>query len=87
LTLITPDAVLVTFRVTLAVCVRLPLVPVTVNVELPAGVELLVCIVNVELPAPLTEVGANEAVAPLASPLALRLTPPLNPFTAATSTV
>jgi hypothetical protein len=71
-----------TTSVTVAVCVRVPLVPVSVNVELPAGVLPVVVIVSVDVPDVVTEVGLNDAVAPVGSPLALRFTVPVNPFKA-----
>ena len=76
-----------TTSVTIAVCVRLPLVPVMVTVELPAGVVLLVATVNVEVPAPLTDPGVKVAVAPAGKPLALSITAPLKPLMALTVAV
>jgi hypothetical protein len=76
-----------TFSVTVAVCVSEPLVPVIVSVGFPIGVLLVVVIVSVELPEPLIEAGTNVAVAPVGSPLALRLTDPVNPLMAPTLTV
>jgi len=43
--------------------------------------------VIVELPEPLTEVGLKLALAPDGSPLALKLTVPLNPLNAVTVAV
>ncbi len=77
----------VTFSVTVAVWTSEPLVPVIVSVGLPVGVLLVVVTVSVEDPDPLTDVGENDAVAPLGRPLALRLTVPVNPFSAPTLTV
>src|SRR5580700_11210764 len=77
----------VTTNVTVAVCVSEPLVPVIVKVGLPVGVLLVVVTVSVEVPDPLTDEGENDGVAPLGSPLALRLTAPLNPLIAPTFTV
>src|SRR5580700_8268457 len=77
----------VTTNVTVAVCVSEPLVPVIVKVALPVGVLLVVVTVSVEVPDPLTDEGENDGVAPLGSPLALRLTAPLNPLMAPTFTV
>src|SRR5579859_102673 len=68
--------------VTITVCVRLPLVPVIVRVELPVGVLLLVEMVSVEVPAPLIDAGLKLAVAPAGKPLALSVTAPLKPLTA-----
>lgn len=69
----------VTTRVTDAVCVSEPLVPVMVNGKLPVGVVVLVVTVNVELPEVFTEPGLNDALAPAGSPLALRATVPVKP--------
>src|SRR5713101_3637670 len=69
---------LVTCRVTLAVCVRLPPVPVIVSVYVPAAVALVVETFNVEEPEPVTEVGFNVAVTPAGAPLTLSATAPLN---------
>jgi hypothetical protein len=77
----------VTTRVTLAVCVSEPLVPVIVSVKVPVGVLVAVAILSVEpLPA-LTEVGLNVPVAPVGSPVTLRLIEPLNPPMALVLTV
>src|SRR5260370_42527077 len=57
-----------TTSVTIAVCVRLPLVPVMVTFELPAGVLLLVATVSFDVPAPLTDAGVKVAVAPAGKP-------------------
>jgi len=85
--LITPFPDVVTISVTVAVCVTLPLVPVIVNVELPAGVLPPVVTVNVELPAPVTVAGEKPAVAPVGNPLALSVTTPPKPFSAPTLAV
>src|ERR1700746_1020581 len=77
-----PAAAVVTVSVTVVVCVRLPLVPVIVNVDVPTGVLPVVVTVNVELPVPATVLGEKRALAPAANPLALRLTTPPNPFKA-----
>ena len=65
----------------------MPLVPVTVSVELPAGVVPVVVIVSVELPEPITDAGLKAAVAPVGNPLALRFAVPANPFSAPMATV
>jgi hypothetical protein len=44
------------------------------------GVELAVETVMVEEPEPVTEVGLNEAVAPVGSPLALKVAVPVKPL-------
>src|SRR5260370_36847246 len=76
-----------TASVTVAVCVKLPLVPVIVSVGLPVGVELLVETVSAEVPEPLTEVGLNLPVGPVGTRLALRAALPLKPVTALTVAV
>ena len=76
-----------TTSVTVAVWLRLPLVPVIVSVELPAGVLVVVVIVSVEVPEPVTDAGLNDGVAPDGNPLAARLTVPVNPFKAPTERV
>ena len=77
----------VTTNVTVAVCVVLPLVPVTVSVELPAATELLVVMVNVAEPGTFTELELNVAVTPSDAPLTLNTTVPLKPLIALTLTV
>jgi hypothetical protein len=72
----------VTTKLTVVVCVTLPLVPVIVNVDDPAGVLPAVVTVNVELPVPVAVVGEKPAVAPAGNPLALNVTTPVNPFNA-----
>lgn len=69
-------------RLGVAVCDKLPLVPVMVTVKAPAEVELVVETVRVELPEPVTEVGLKVPAAPLGNPLTLRLTVPVKPFSA-----
>ena len=76
-----------TVRDTFAVRVTAPLVPVIVTEYVPAAAPLVVVIPSVEDPAPETEEGVNEPVTPLGSPLALRATVPLKPFSAPTVTV
>jgi len=71
-----------TTRLTVAVCVTLPLTPLIVNVDVPSGVFPAVVTVSVELPVPVTVAGAKLAVAPAGSPLALNVTTPVNPFNA-----
>ncbi len=72
---------------TVVECTRLPLVPVMVSVEVPAGVEELVETESVELPEPATEVGLKLPVAPFGNPLTLNVTVPVKPFTADTLVV
>jgi hypothetical protein len=50
-----------------------------VRVELPTGVLVLVVTVIVDDPVPVTVVGLKVAVAPVGSPLALKVTTPLKP--------
>ena len=71
-----PVPAAVTVSVTVAVCTRLPLVPVIVTVELPDGVVLAVVTVSVELPDPVTVAGEKLAAAPVGNPLALSVTTP-----------
>jgi hypothetical protein len=72
----------VTVRVTVVLCVRLPLTPVRVRVYAPAGVEVEVVTVSVDEPPPVIVVGLNAAVAPVGNPLALKVTTPVKPLTA-----
>jgi hypothetical protein len=76
-----------TTRLTVAVCVTLPLVPAIVSVDAPTGVLPVVVTVSVELPDPATVAGEKLAVAPAGSPLVLSVTTPLNPFNAPTVVV
>lgn len=76
-----------TCKLTVSLCVSMPLVPVIVIVEVPAGVLALVVIVNVELPEVVTDAGANEAVAPVGKPVAARFTAPVKPLSGAIVTV
>ena len=76
-----------TTRVLVVECVRLPLVPVMVSVDVPAAVVLAVVTVSVEVPLPLIVAGEKLGVAPVGNPLALRVTVPLNPLSAPTVTV
>lgn len=70
----------VTTSVAVALCTKLPLVPVIAIVYEPAGVLVAVVTLNVEAPDPLTEAGLNVPVAPVGSPLTLSATAPLKPF-------
>jgi hypothetical protein len=76
-----------TTRLVVAGCVRLPLVPVMVSVEVPAGVVPVVVTVSVEVPLPVIVVDEKLGEAPVGRPLAPRVTVPLNPFRAPTVTV
>lgn len=61
----------------LAVCVRVPNVPVTVTVAGPVIAELLA--LSVSMLVPLVLAGLNNAVTPLGKPVAARLTLPVKP--------
>src|SRR5437879_4066948 len=63
----------VTVRLTEAVCVAEVPVPVTVSVYVPAAA-VPVFTVSVELPPAVTDVGLSDAVAPLGTPVTERLT-------------
>jgi hypothetical protein len=76
-----------TTREVVVECVRLPLVPVMVSVDVPTGVVLTVVTVSVEVPLPLIVAGEKLAVAPVGNPLAPRVTVPVNPFSAPIVTV
>ena len=77
----------VTTKVTVAVAVKLPLVPFTVRVYVPVGVDELVETFSVELPEPLTEAGENVALAPVGNPETVKPTLLLKPFDGVTVTV
>ena len=70
---------LVTPNVTVVKWFRLPLTPLTVSVDVPAGVVLNVLMVNVDVPDPVIVVGLKVPVAPAGSPLTPRFTTPENP--------
>jgi hypothetical protein len=84
--IVKPVAAAFTTRVTVVLCVRVPLVPVMVSVYVPAGVLLAVVTARDEVPEPVTEVGVKLPLAPLGNPLALSVTLPVNPFNAPTVT-
>ena len=71
-----------TTKLTVVVCVKLPLVPLIVSVDVPTGVLPLVVTVSVDVPVPVTVAGEKPAVAPAGNPLALSATAPVNPFKA-----
>jgi hypothetical protein len=73
-----------TARVTTAECVTLPLVPVMVRLELPAGVEVVVLTVSVDDPELLTDAGLKLAVVPAGKPETASETLPLKPLIAPT---
>jgi hypothetical protein len=76
-----------TTNVTVAVCDRVPLVPVIVRVYVPAGVVVAVETVSVELPELLTDIGLKLAVAPVGNPLTLKVAVPVKPFRALSEVV
>ena len=73
-------ATAVTTRVTVVVLIACPLLPVIVSGYVPTGVEELVVMLNVVEPEVLKVEGLNVAVAPVGSPLTLKLTVPENPL-------
>jgi hypothetical protein len=68
----------VTVRVIAVVCVNVPDVPVMVTVTVPMGAAPLTASVNVLVA--VAGLGLNDAVTPLGSPDADKVTPPLKPF-------
>ena len=74
------DGTALIINVTFVECESVPLVPVTVNVLVPTGVDVEVLTVMVEEPEPLTDVGTKFALAPLGKPAALKFTVPLKPL-------
>ena len=71
-----------TTRLVVAEWVKLPLVPVMVMVEVPAGVLPAVVTVSVDAPLPVTLAGEKLAVAPAGNPVAAKFTTPAKPFRA-----
>jgi hypothetical protein len=71
-----------TVRATEVVCVKLPDVPVMVTVAAPGVAELLA--VSVKVLVVFVLVGLNDAVTPLGSPEAAKLTLPAKPFVGTT---
>jgi hypothetical protein len=76
-----------TTSVNVAEWLREPVVPITLRVELPAGVFDAVVTSNVAVPDPVREVGMKTAVAFAGSPATPRLTDPVKPFTTPMVTV
>ena len=70
---------MLTTKVTLTECVKLPLVPVMVTVKVPALALQVLVRFSVDVPEPVTEAGLKFAVIPAGSPLMLRATAPVNP--------
>ena len=79
------DAVAFTVRFTVAVCVRLPDVPVMVTVEVPVAAVLLA--VSVSVLVVVAGLGLNAAVTPVGKPDADKVTLLVNPFKRVTVTV
>jgi hypothetical protein len=77
----------VTPRVTVAVLLACPLVPVIVSGYVPTGVDALVGMLNVVVPEVFKVEGLNVPVEPVGSPLTLKLTVPVNPFSGVSVTV
>jgi hypothetical protein len=69
------------------VCTNAPLVPVTVSVDVPTGVDVEVVTVSVDEPGTTTGLGLKTAVAPAGVPANVRVTLPVNPFIAVVETV
>ena len=65
----------------------MPLVPVMVRVTGFFGALLAAVIVRVEVPEEVIDAGLNVAVTRLGTPLTVRFTVPVNPFSAVTVTV
>jgi hypothetical protein len=62
---------------TVVVCVSVPLTPVIVSIKLPAGV--LASVVTERLDDPVDGFGVKLPLAPVGSPLTLRVTWPVKP--------
>lgn len=65
----------------------LPLVPVMVRVKVLFLVLVVVVTVSVDVPEPATEVGLKAALAPLGTPLMVKVSVPVNPAPAVVVTV
>lgn len=76
---------MVTVSAAVVVCVRLPLTPVMVSVNVPFAPFTAVCTVSVEVA--VAGLGVNVAVDPERRPLTLRVTEPLKPLAGAMVTV
>ena len=72
---------------TVVVCVSVPLLPVTVNVNVPVEAFRLVVTVSVELDVGLAGFGRKEALVLFGTPLTLSVTELLNPLSAPIVTV
>ncbi len=82
-----PGTPLLTTRVSDAVWIRFPLLPITVSAYVPAAVLAPTVTARFDVPAPVTVAGVNVAVTPVGNPLTLSPTLPLKPFSAPTVTV
>ena len=71
----------------MVVCVVVPLVPLMVRVTGAFGALLAAVMVKVEVPEPVIDAGLKVAVTRLGTPVTLRLTVPVKPFSAPTVTV
>jgi hypothetical protein len=71
-----------TTSVTVAVRDSVPVAPVIVSVYVPGGVVVAVETVSVEFPEAETDAGLKLAVAPVGSPVTLRFTVSVKPFSA-----
>ena len=78
---------LLTFRLTVVDAENPPLVPIIVNLNVPAGVCLVVETVKTEFPPPVIERGLKVPVVLAGKPLTLKVTGPLNPFCGVTTAV
>ncbi len=65
---------------------KLPLCPLIVNLDVPAGVDFVVVTVIFVVPEVVTDVGEKLAFVPDGSPLTLNVTTPVKPFCAVTVT-
>jgi len=64
---------------TLALCERLPLVPINFTVDMPKAAPWFACRVAIEVPEPVIDEGWKVAVTPVGSPVAVRVMLPLKP--------
>src|SRR5438477_6896276 len=71
---------MLTARATLALWLRLPLVPVMTTVNGPVAATLVVVAVRVDVPLPETDAGLNDPETPAPKPVAERRTESANPF-------
>ena len=77
-----------TLSIAVVECVRAPLVPIIVTVELPAELPAAVLRVSVEVPdPPVMDAGEKEPESPEGIPLAAKFTFPVKPFNGETVTL